>query len=222
MLDKLYADIGGKLKGLAKWTFVVEVIASIIAFIALTEDFWIGLAALVGGILVSFVSSWFLYAFGELISRVCSIDDNLRILSVSTHEEMNRNIRDTEEHIRQEAAARAQAKAEEQNRRAEEARAKRKAQWNSVSQATQKTVDLVGEEIAQTASTVVHFVADEYARMESEMSADFVEEERAKRKAEWEAEMQLRREAEERARQVVEERMRRKAEERAQKESSEN
>ena len=217
MLDKLYANIGGKLKGLAKWTFVVEVIASIIAFIALTEDFWIGLAALVGGILVSFVSSWFLYAFGELISRVCSIDDNLRILSVSAHEDMNRNIRDTEERIRQEAAAREQERIDEQNRRAEEARARRKAQWNSVSQVTQRAVDIVGEEIAQTANTVVNFVADEYARLEEEMSPEFVEEDRVKRQAEWDVELQKRKEAEAHARQVVEERMRRKAEERAQK-----
>lgn len=216
MLHKLYSDIGGKLKRLAICTFIVEFIASIVAFFVFAEDVWMGLLILFGGALVSFVSTWFLYAFGELVSRVCSIDDNLHALSLSAHEQMNRNMYEVEARIRREAEEKARKAAEEQA-------AKRKAQWDSVAQATVKTVDIVGEEIAQTASTVSHFVAEEYSRIDTDKIHSTLNptgfynssDERAKRKAEWEAEVQKRKEAEDRARQVVEERMRRMADERA-------
>ena len=217
MLEKLYYNIGGKIKGLAKFIFILGMIASVIAYWAVTVlvSPLAGPIVLVLGALVSFISTWFLYAFGELLFRVTSIDENLRVLSMTTHEQMNRDLHEAEVRARRDAEERAR-------KHTEETVAKLKAQWNSVSQATYKTVDLVGEEVPQTATTVVHHVTNEFAPMDSEMSADFVEEERAKRKAEWDAEMQLRKEAEDRARQVVEERMRRKAEERAQKESAQN
>ena len=209
-MDALFRNIGKKIKTLAKVTVILGVIATIILMDMFAYD--TGEYVLIGGLggFVTILLAWFLYAYGELLSRVSSIDDNLRALSMSTHEEMNRNIRDAEARARQDVEERAR-------KEAAELAAKRKAQWNSVAQ----TVDIVGEEIAQTANTVVHFVADEGSSQNSSRRYNS-NEARAKRQAEWDAELQKRKEAEDRARQVVEERMRRRAEERAQKESGEN
>ena len=71
MFDNLYVDIGSKIKGMAKCTFIVEAIGSIIAGIALAfdQDFSCILIAIIGPI-VAWVSSWILYAFGELVEDV--------------------------------------------------------------------------------------------------------------------------------------------------------
>ena len=76
----MYDNIGGKIKGLAKATFIVEAIASVITGIALwvdTEEWWCALILFCGPI-VAWVSSWLLYGFGELIDRVCEIAKNTR------------------------------------------------------------------------------------------------------------------------------------------------
>lgn len=64
----LFADIGKKIKGLAKWTFIVEAIAAVITglYLGVKEDAIYLLLALFGPI-VAWVSSWILYAFGELV-----------------------------------------------------------------------------------------------------------------------------------------------------------
>ena len=76
----MYDNIGGKIKGLAKATFIVEAIASVITGIALMaadKDFiFIGLPAMVLGPIVAWVSSWLLYGFGEIIDKLCSIERN--------------------------------------------------------------------------------------------------------------------------------------------------
>ena len=68
-----YDNIGDKIKGLAKVTFVVEAIAAVIsgfAFMASDEDLiLIGLLLLGGGPFVAWVSSWLLYGFGQLIEN---------------------------------------------------------------------------------------------------------------------------------------------------------
>ncbi len=67
----MYYNIGGKIKTLAVWTFVVEAIGSIITGIALgvEEDELYFLLCLIGPI-VAWVSSWILYAFGEMVEDI--------------------------------------------------------------------------------------------------------------------------------------------------------
>jgi len=76
----MYNNIGGKIKGLAKATFVVEAIAAVITgivFIDSDDDMIpIGLLLIVVGPIVAWVSSWLLYGFGELIDKICEIARN--------------------------------------------------------------------------------------------------------------------------------------------------
>jgi hypothetical protein len=78
MFDNLYDNIGGKIKGWAKWIFIVEAIGAVIAGIALMVDagdidtlqFVMGIVTVVFGPLVAYVSSWLLYAFGQLVEDI--------------------------------------------------------------------------------------------------------------------------------------------------------
>lgn len=76
----MYDNIGGKIKGLAFATFIVESISAIITGIALIaedEDLIpLGLLILFCGPLVAWVSSWLLYGFGQLISKSEEIEKN--------------------------------------------------------------------------------------------------------------------------------------------------
>ena len=78
----MYDNIGGKIKGLAKATFIIEAIAVVITGIALMasdEDMIpIGLLVMVVGPIVAWVSSWLLYGFGELVDKACDIERNTR------------------------------------------------------------------------------------------------------------------------------------------------
>ena len=76
MLDYLYEDIGYKIKVLAKCTFVVEAFAAIITGLYLwvtsesQVDILISLLVLFAGPIVALVSSWGLYAFGQIVEDV--------------------------------------------------------------------------------------------------------------------------------------------------------
>ena len=77
----MYDNIGGKIKGLAKATFIVEAIATVITGIGLmaSDDYImipVGLLVMVIGPVVAWVSSWSLYGFGELIDKTCDIARN--------------------------------------------------------------------------------------------------------------------------------------------------
>lgn len=78
----MYDNIGGKIKGLAKASFVVATIAEVItgfALMAVDEDLIIyGLLAMFVGPIVAWISSWCLYGFGELIDKACEIERNTR------------------------------------------------------------------------------------------------------------------------------------------------
>lgn len=78
----MYDNIGGKIKGLAKATFIVEAIAAVITGIALMvsdEDLIpVGLLVMLVGPIVAWVSSWLLYGFGELIDKASDIERNTR------------------------------------------------------------------------------------------------------------------------------------------------
>ena len=81
MLDNLYENIGGKIKSWAKWIFIVEAIGAIITGIYFVHrgitasfdsepDILLGFLILLLGPIVAWVSTWLLYAFGELVEDV--------------------------------------------------------------------------------------------------------------------------------------------------------
>ncbi len=76
MFDSLYNNIGGKIKGLAKFIFIFYAILSIILgllSLLLAENnvyIVLGLLFLICGPIISWILSWFLYAFGELVEDV--------------------------------------------------------------------------------------------------------------------------------------------------------
>ena len=78
----MYDNIGGKIKGLAKVSFVVEAVITVITGIILMvadEDLILsGLLVMVVGPIVGWVSSWMLYGFGEIIDKVSDIERNTR------------------------------------------------------------------------------------------------------------------------------------------------
>ncbi len=85
----MYNDIGGKIKGLATATFIVETLSAIITgiYLMIDIDFLIGLAVLVGGPLVAWASSWLLYGFGELIDNSEAIKWNTAKIASNTSNE---------------------------------------------------------------------------------------------------------------------------------------
>ena len=78
----MFFDIGKKIKVLAGIFMVVGIIASVIMAIVMfsagygMEGF--GFAWLIGGSLVSVISGFFMYGFGELIDKVTEIERNTR------------------------------------------------------------------------------------------------------------------------------------------------
>ena len=72
-LDRLYEDIGTKIKNLAKWMFLIEAISAILAglfFIFSDEDTIIyGLLTILFGPVAAWISTWLLYAFGDLVEN---------------------------------------------------------------------------------------------------------------------------------------------------------
>ena len=78
----MYDNIGGKIKGLAKAIFIIGAVVSFIAGIALmfVNDnlIFVGVMICFLGIIVSWVSSWVLYGFGEIIDKVSDIERNTR------------------------------------------------------------------------------------------------------------------------------------------------
>ena len=81
-LDGLYKDIGKKIKNWAKWIFVIEAISSIIAALIMMfsgDDglLW-GFIMILAGPLLAFISTWILYAFGELVDKTIDNEKNTR------------------------------------------------------------------------------------------------------------------------------------------------
>lgn len=78
----MFNNIGGKIKTLAKVIFIIEIVLAFIAGIAFmaTDDSLIVVGLLVMVILpiAGWVSSWFLYGFGEIIDKLCEIERNTR------------------------------------------------------------------------------------------------------------------------------------------------
>ncbi len=84
MLENLYANIGNKIKGLAKAAFIVEAIGAIVTGLVLlfTDEELIlyGFLTLICGPIIAWVSSWILYAFGELVEKTCDNQSNTNMI----------------------------------------------------------------------------------------------------------------------------------------------
>ena len=78
----MYDNIGSKIKNLAKTLFIIEAIlgflAGIIILAADDDEFNIivGLILMIAVPLISWISSWLLYGFGELIEKTCEVAYN--------------------------------------------------------------------------------------------------------------------------------------------------
>lgn len=77
--SKMFKNIGGKIKGLAKVICIIEIAASIVAGFDMMGSghndamVGMGLAVMIGGSLVSWIGSFFIYGFGELIENTTVI-----------------------------------------------------------------------------------------------------------------------------------------------------
>ena len=78
----MFDDIGGKIKRFAKAYCWVEIISCIVVgIILLVEGSTLaGVLCIVVGSLVSWVSAWGLYAFGEITDKVSKIQNDIAIL----------------------------------------------------------------------------------------------------------------------------------------------
>lgn len=85
----MYKNIGKKIKGLAIFSFIVGALASIvlgISLIVLSDDSFVvdeeilivaGIAVIVLGVLISWIASFVLYGYGELIQKTASIEETV-------------------------------------------------------------------------------------------------------------------------------------------------
>lgn len=85
MFEDLYNDIGGKIKSLARWTFIIGAVAALISGVATMAqiNFFTGLIVMFLGPVVAFVSTWLLYGFGELIDKAGEIAQNTKAAAQS-------------------------------------------------------------------------------------------------------------------------------------------
>jgi len=78
----MFNNIGKKIKGLTQTLFWITTIAYIVSGIslcAIDEDLiLIGLPLMIAGPFLSWIGSFFMYGFGELIDKACDIEKNTR------------------------------------------------------------------------------------------------------------------------------------------------
>lgn len=72
----MFDDIGGKIKDFAVVTCVIGIIASIIIAIIMfaKEAIGMGILYLFIGPLLSWIGSFFMYGFGEIVDKICNIE----------------------------------------------------------------------------------------------------------------------------------------------------
>ena len=116
MLDFLNPDnIGGTIKGAAKVLYILALIGAVISGIAMMmideELIVYGLLVMFAGAIVSLFGFWLLYGFGELIERVCHIDDSLRASRVEERKSVIRPAKKEEPAVPQSAPVHTDANA---------------------------------------------------------------------------------------------------------------
>lgn len=97
-VDEMYIDIGKKIKGWAKWIFIFGAIMSVIGAIVMlftaqdNERIYTALLTLLLGPAFAWVSSWLLYAFGELVDKTCENERNTQnILKLMLENNVQKN-----------------------------------------------------------------------------------------------------------------------------------
>ena len=76
LINILYNNIGQKIRYLAFWGFVVEAISSVVGgIVMLIDQNAVGIVLLIAGPIVAWVSSWLLYAFGQLVENVADMNE---------------------------------------------------------------------------------------------------------------------------------------------------
>ena len=78
----MFDDIGKKIKSLATilcWVGIIAYVIAAIVMFSIDDDLiGIGFLLLIVGPLMSWVGSFFMYGFGELIDKACDIERNTR------------------------------------------------------------------------------------------------------------------------------------------------
>ena len=173
MLNQLYENIGEKIKNLAKWIFVIEAISAVIGglLVLFEEEFLAGIILIIVGPVVAWVSTWLLYAFGELVEKTCSMNDKLGIVAnhaAGEHhcagenqwkQEANAE-REAAESAMRMAAAKAQHAAEEKAQREAAAKARRDAEEKAKLEAAVKARREAEEKARQQAVKKEKTLAD--------------------------------------------------------------
>ena len=73
----MYDNIGAKIKVLAQVIAWIGIAGSVITgFVIIIESAGVGIGILIVGSLMSWISSWFMYGFGELIEKTTEIAKN--------------------------------------------------------------------------------------------------------------------------------------------------
>ena len=74
----MYDNIGGKIKGLAKWVCIIgSIIMAISGIVCMgqgEDSIPVGILLLILGPVLCWISSWILYGFGELIEKISNIE----------------------------------------------------------------------------------------------------------------------------------------------------
>ena len=88
LFSKMFSNISGKIKTLAKVVFIAGAAVSLIQAITLwasgySEVYLAGLLTLAAGCLCAWAASLLVYGFGELISRSAGIDEKVEEIDVN-------------------------------------------------------------------------------------------------------------------------------------------
>lgn len=91
----MYNNIGGKIKGLTKVIAVMGALAPIVIGLGLMFSdenlFLVGLLVIAVGCLISWISSWLLYGFGELIENTALVARNTQAMYMNEYANQNAN-----------------------------------------------------------------------------------------------------------------------------------
>ncbi len=75
----MFKDIGGKIKVFTKVLLLLEAVAAVVVGFALIEvTDGLSLLYAIAGVIVAWISSCFIYGFGEIIDKLCDIERNTR------------------------------------------------------------------------------------------------------------------------------------------------
>ncbi len=89
----MFRRIGRKIKGVVKILFWIEVAAIyIVGLVFIVPTSGLSILYAIGGILVAWISSWLIYGFGEIIDKLCDIEENTRGFGVILASQAGENV----------------------------------------------------------------------------------------------------------------------------------